>query len=139
MSSAPVGSFSVTVPAHGDETLLDATLAGLMTGDELPAEVLVVVGADDPRTLDAAKRAAGRHPELVEVVDEAAVYDVMTGEASYGHRQRRSSQGRLAARGANESWLALRAAGTVWRSARASLAVAPAVAAAGRLLERGRD
>ena len=139
MSAEPVGSFSVTVPAHGDETLLEATLAGLVTGDELPAEVLVVVGADDPRTLDAAKRAAGRHPELVEVVDEAAVSDVRTGEASYEHRERRSSHGRRASRGANESWLALRSAATVWWLARAWLAVALGAAAAGRLLVRVRD
>jgi cellulose synthase/poly-beta-1,6-N-acetylglucosamine synthase-like glycosyltransferase/4-amino-4-deoxy-L-arabinose transferase-like glycosyltransferase len=139
MSAEPVGSFSVTVPAHGDETLLEATLADLVTGDELPAEVLVVVRADDPRTRDAAQRAAGRHPQLVELVDQAAVSDGITGEASYEHRQGRSSHGRLASWGAKESWLALRAAATVWRSARASPAVALTAAAAGRVLERGRD
>ena len=36
MSAEPAGSFSVTVPAHGDETLLDATLSSLVTGDESP-------------------------------------------------------------------------------------------------------
>jgi glycosyltransferase XagB len=136
MSTEPVGSFSVTVPAHGDETLLEATLAGLVTGDELPSEVLVVVGADDPRTLDAAKRAAGRHPELVELVDEAALVDVVTREPSYGQRQVRSRQGRLASWSAQEWWLALRTAATVWWSARASPAVAPAAAAAGRFSRR---
>ena len=139
MSAEPEGSFSVTVPAHGDETLLEATLADLMTGDELPAEVLVVVGADDQRTRDAAQRAAGRHPELVEVVDEACASDGIPGEASYRHRQGRSSHGRLGSGAGKESWPALRDAATVWWSARASPPVGLAAAAAGRLLERGRD
>jgi len=139
MSSEPAGSFSVTVPAHGDETLLKATLAGLVTGDELPSEVLVVVGADDPMTLDAARRAARRHPQLVEVVDEVAVSDVITGEASYGHRQGRSSQERLASRGAKESWLALCTAAMVWWPARASPTVTRSMAAAWRLSARVRD
>jgi cellulose synthase/poly-beta-1,6-N-acetylglucosamine synthase-like glycosyltransferase len=71
MSSEPAGSFSVTVPAHGDETLLAATLSSLVTGDESPSAVLVLVDNDDPQSREAAGRAAARHPELVEVVDEA--------------------------------------------------------------------
>ena len=70
MSSEPAGSFSVTVPAHGDETLLAATLSSLVTGDESPSAVLVLVDNDDPRSREAAGRAAVRHPKLVEVVDE---------------------------------------------------------------------
>ena len=82
MSSEPAGSFSVTVPAHGDERLLDATLLSLVTGDESPSEVLVVVDTDDPRTREAAERVAARHPELVELVDEAALRDVLTGQSN---------------------------------------------------------
>ncbi len=84
MSSAPAGSFWVTVPAHGDETLLDATLSSLATGDESPSEVLVVVDTDDPRTREVAERAAARHPELVELVDEAADFDLPIAEGSDG-------------------------------------------------------
>jgi cellulose synthase/poly-beta-1,6-N-acetylglucosamine synthase-like glycosyltransferase len=69
MSTEPAGSFSVTVPAHGDEELLEATLASLVAGDESPSAVLVVVDTDDPTTCGAAERAAARHPELVELVD----------------------------------------------------------------------
>jgi glycosyltransferase XagB len=117
MSSEPAGSFSVTVPAHGDERLLDATLLSLVTGDGSPSEVLVVVDTDDPKTRAAAERVAARHPELVDVVDEAA-------------------QGHFASSRAKEWGLALRAAMTVgWRT-RASPGVALAAAAAGRLLVR---
>jgi len=70
MSAEPAGSFWVTVPAHGDEALLDATLSSLAAGDESPSAVLVLVDADNPRTRVAAERAAARHPRLVEVVDE---------------------------------------------------------------------
>jgi glycosyltransferase XagB len=70
MSAEPAGSFWVTVPAHGDEALLDATLSSLAAGDESPSAVLVLVDADDPGTRVAAERAAARHPRLVEVVHE---------------------------------------------------------------------
>ena len=136
MSSEPGGSFSVTVPAHGDERLLNATLSSLVTGDESPSEVLVVVDSDDPRTREVAERVAARHRELVEVVDEAALCDVMPGAGSYGDGHVRLRDEHLASRRAKESWLALRGAATSWWSSRASPAVALTAAAAGRLLVR---
>ena len=136
MSSEPGGSFSVTVPAHGDERLLNATLSSLVTGDESPSEVLVVVDTDDPRTREVAERVAARHRELVEVVDEAALCDVMPGAGSYGDGHVRLRDEHLASRRAKESWLALRGAATSWWSTRASPAVALTAAAAGRLLVR---
>jgi cellulose synthase/poly-beta-1,6-N-acetylglucosamine synthase-like glycosyltransferase len=65
MSREPAGAFSVTVPAHRDESLLEATLASLLTGDESPSEVLLVVGTDDGVTSETAERVAARHPEVV--------------------------------------------------------------------------
>lgn len=109
MSSEPAGSFSVTVPAHGDERLLDATLSTLVAGGESPSEVLVVV---DTGTRDAAERVAARHPELVALVDDAAPWE----------EQRASSP-------AKESWLAFRGAATAWWSARASPGIALTAAA----------
>ena len=139
MSAEPAGSFSVTVPAHGDLALLDATLSCLATGDESPSEVLVVVDTDDPRTRAAAKRAASHHPELVELVDDAAVFDATMAEGYNGDAQAPSSQGHLASCRAEEWWLALRGAATVWWRARASPRMAESAAAAGRLLARARD
>jgi cellulose synthase/poly-beta-1,6-N-acetylglucosamine synthase-like glycosyltransferase len=115
MSSEPAGSFSVTVPAHGDERLLDATLSSLVTGDESASEVLIVVDTADPRTREVAERVAARHRELVELVDEA---------------------GQLASPRAKESWLALRGAATSWWSIRASPGIALTAAAAWGLWQR---
>jgi cellulose synthase/poly-beta-1,6-N-acetylglucosamine synthase-like glycosyltransferase len=82
MSSDLAGSFSVTVPADRDEAALEATLAGLVTGEELPSEVLVIVSADDPGTRAAAERVVARHRELAEVVVEPELFGLMTGEGA---------------------------------------------------------
>jgi cellulose synthase/poly-beta-1,6-N-acetylglucosamine synthase-like glycosyltransferase len=75
------GSFSVTVPAHRDEAVLEATVSGLCASDQPPVEVLVVVGSGDRVTREVAQRVADRHPELVEVVVEPGLFEVMAGEA----------------------------------------------------------
>jgi glycosyltransferase XagB len=64
----PVHSFSLIVPARHEETVLESTLSRLVTSGHPHFEVLVVVGADDPGTRDAAERVAARHPEIVKVV-----------------------------------------------------------------------
>jgi glycosyltransferase XagB len=67
-------SFSVMVPVSHDEAELEATLTGLVLGDDPPSEVLVVVGAADPEARVVAERAAARRPGLVKVVTEDAVF-----------------------------------------------------------------
>jgi glycosyltransferase XagB len=73
-------SFSVTVPAHPDEAVLEATLSGLCASDQPPTEVQVVVGREDGATRATAGRVAARHPDLVRVVVDPALFGVMTGE-----------------------------------------------------------
>jgi glycosyltransferase XagB len=68
----PGHSFSLIVPARHEEAVLDATLSRLVTTDHPAYEVLVVVGADDPATREAAERVSDRHPELVKVVVDAS-------------------------------------------------------------------
>jgi cellulose synthase/poly-beta-1,6-N-acetylglucosamine synthase-like glycosyltransferase len=67
----PAHSFSLIVPARHEEAVLEATLSRLVTTDHPAFEVLVVVGADDPATREAAERVSDRHPELVKVVVDA--------------------------------------------------------------------
>ncbi|MBV9853438.1 MAG: glycosyltransferase [Streptosporangiaceae bacterium] len=61
-------SFSLIVPARHEEAVLETTLSRLIRSDYPDFEVLVVVGADDPGTREAAERVAYRHPERVRVV-----------------------------------------------------------------------
>jgi cellulose synthase/poly-beta-1,6-N-acetylglucosamine synthase-like glycosyltransferase len=95
----PADSFSVAVPAHHDEAGLETTLAGLLATDPRPSEVLVTVGTDDPATREAAERVAGRHPGLVKVVVDPALFDVMTGEL----RRERTSPALLLAEAASRA------------------------------------
>jgi hypothetical protein len=137
MRTEPAGSFSVTVPAHGDEVLLDATLSSLLTTDDAPSEVLVVVDTGDPMARDAAVRAAARHPELVEVVDEAVSVDVVSDEP-YARAHTPPSEGTFATHRGEPWWPSVRAAATAWWHARASPAAALTAPAAARLLARVR-
>src|SRR5204863_8476161 len=82
--SQPLDSFSVTVPAHRDEAVLEATVAGLCASDQPPAEVLVVVGSQDRATREVAGRVADRHPALVDVVVDPSLFDVMSGDVDGG-------------------------------------------------------
>jgi cellulose synthase/poly-beta-1,6-N-acetylglucosamine synthase-like glycosyltransferase len=68
----PAHSFSLIVPARHEEAVLELTLARLITSDHPAFEVLVVVGADDSATREAAERVAGRHPQLVKVVIDSS-------------------------------------------------------------------
>jgi glycosyltransferase XagB len=86
MSQSP-GSFSVTVPAAADEGVLEATLWDLCATEQPPAEVLVVVGSDDRVARAVAARVAGRHPDLVKVVVDPALFDVMAD--GVGHARSR--------------------------------------------------
>src|SRR5215218_6497970 len=83
-SVQPSDSFSVTVPAHRDEAVLEATLSGLCASDRPPVGVAVVVGGHDRATREVAERVADRHPELVVVVDPA-LFGVMSGEVGHAH------------------------------------------------------
>jgi glycosyltransferase XagB len=85
MSEARRGSFSVTVPAHEDEALMEATIARLAESDDRPSEVLVAVGPDDPGGCAVAERLADRHPELVRLVVDPELSAVMSGEAPRAH------------------------------------------------------
>ncbi len=78
--SQPSASFSVTVPADPDEGVLEATLWDLCATEQPPAEVLVVVGSDDGVARAVAARVAGRHPDLVKVVVDPALFDVMADD-----------------------------------------------------------
>src|SRR5215212_8060898 len=82
--SQPLDSFSVTVPAHRDEAVLEATVAGLCASDQPPAEVLVVVGSQDRATREVAGRVADRHPAVVDVVVDPSLFDVMSGDVDGG-------------------------------------------------------
>jgi cellulose synthase/poly-beta-1,6-N-acetylglucosamine synthase-like glycosyltransferase len=64
----PTHSISLIVPARHEETVLEHTLARLVTADHPNFEVIVVVGDDDLATRQVAERIAARHPELVNVV-----------------------------------------------------------------------
>jgi cellulose synthase/poly-beta-1,6-N-acetylglucosamine synthase-like glycosyltransferase len=68
----PTHSFSLIVPARYEEAVLETTLTRLITSNHPAFEVLVVVGADDPRTRDAAVRVADRYPELVKVIVDSS-------------------------------------------------------------------
>jgi cellulose synthase/poly-beta-1,6-N-acetylglucosamine synthase-like glycosyltransferase len=68
----PTHSFSLIVPARHEEAVLEVTLGRLIQSDHPAFEVLVVVGADDPRTCEAAERVADRHPELVKVIVDSS-------------------------------------------------------------------
>jgi glycosyltransferase XagB len=61
-------SFSLIVPARHEEAVLATTLSRLAGSDHPDFEVLVVVGADDLRTREAAERVADRYPDHVRVV-----------------------------------------------------------------------
>ena len=63
----PAHSFSLIVAARHEEGVLETTLARLVTSDHPSFEVLVVVGTDDPLTLEVAERAAEHHPERIKV------------------------------------------------------------------------
>src|SRR5206468_10562380 len=63
------------VPAPHEQAELEATLARLLIGDDPPSEVLVVVADGDAQARAVAQDAAARHPRLVTVVDEAAVFE----------------------------------------------------------------
>src|SRR3954454_23376762 len=82
--SQPLDSFSVTVPAHRDEAVLEATVSGLCASDQPPAEVLVVVGSQDRATREVAERVADRHRALVDVVVDPSLFDVMSGDVDGG-------------------------------------------------------
>src|SRR4051794_2639730 len=69
------------VPASRDEAELETTLTALIAGDDPPSEVLVVVGTGDEEARVVAERAAGRHRELVTVLDEDALF--AGGEESF--------------------------------------------------------
>jgi glycosyltransferase XagB len=65
-------SFSLIVPARHEERVLERTLLRLAGSEHPDFEVVVVVGADDPETRDAAERVADRHPDRVKVVLDAS-------------------------------------------------------------------
>jgi glycosyltransferase XagB len=67
--------FSVMVPGPPDDAELEATLGRLMMADDPPSEVVVLVGPGDARARAAAEQVAARHPLLVTVADEAAVFE----------------------------------------------------------------
>src|ERR671934_918644 len=103
----PPGSFSVTVPVAPDEGVMEATLWDLCATGRPPAEVLVVVGSDDRTARAVAARVAGRHPDLVKVVVDPALFDVMADDgghagsrppvvADHVARQVRRARGRVA-------------------------------------------
>jgi glycosyltransferase involved in cell wall biosynthesis len=68
----PAYSFSLIVPARHEEAVLETTLSRLVRSDHPAFEVLVVVGADDPATREAAERVAGHYPDQVKVVIDAS-------------------------------------------------------------------
>ena len=68
----PAHSFSLIVAARHEEGVLETTLSRLVTSDHPAFEVLVVVGTDDPLTLEVAERAAEHHPERIKVVLDAS-------------------------------------------------------------------
>ncbi|HEX4717387.1 MAG TPA: glycosyltransferase [Thermoleophilaceae bacterium] len=76
----PRSSFTVMVPGPHDAAELEETLARLMLGDDPPAEVLVVVGAEDASARAVAEHAATTHPRLVRVLDEDELFDERTTE-----------------------------------------------------------
>src|SRR5436305_13790278 len=63
------------VPAPRGQAELEATLARLTMSDDPPSEVLVVVADGDAQARAVADDAAARHPGLVTVVDEAAIFE----------------------------------------------------------------
>jgi glycosyltransferase XagB len=64
----PTHSFSLIVPARHEEAVLATTLSALAKSDHPRFEVIVVVGADDVPTREAAEGVADLHPTLVKVV-----------------------------------------------------------------------
>ncbi len=88
MSQACGCSFSVTVPAHADEAVMEATIERLAGGAQRPSEVLIAVAEDDSRGRAAAGRLADRHPEFVRVVVDPELFAVMAHEAPPAHGTR---------------------------------------------------
>jgi cellulose synthase/poly-beta-1,6-N-acetylglucosamine synthase-like glycosyltransferase len=64
----PTHSFSLIVPARHEEGVLETTLSALAQSDHPRFEVIVVVGADDAPTREAAERVADLHPTRVKVI-----------------------------------------------------------------------
>jgi cellulose synthase/poly-beta-1,6-N-acetylglucosamine synthase-like glycosyltransferase len=81
---APPSSFSVLVPAPRDAAELDSTVARLLTGDDPPSEILLVVGIDDAGARAVAEQAAAHHRGIVKVVDEDALFDAQAGNPAAG-------------------------------------------------------
>ena len=97
-SVQPSDSFSVTVPAHRDEAVLEATVSGLCASNRPPVGVAVVVGGHDRATREVAERVADRHPELVDVVVDPALFGVMSGEVGHAHGWTAAVRDRVAGR-----------------------------------------
>src|SRR4051812_46998548 len=68
------------VPAPHSEAELEATVARLVSSDDPPTEVLVVVGDADELGREVALEAAARRPGLVQIVDEAALFQTQAPE-----------------------------------------------------------
>jgi cellulose synthase/poly-beta-1,6-N-acetylglucosamine synthase-like glycosyltransferase len=65
---APRHSFSLILPARHEQAVLQTTLVGLARLDHPDVEILVVIGHDDPETMEVAQRCADRLPGTVRVV-----------------------------------------------------------------------
>jgi glycosyltransferase XagB len=75
----PARGFSITLPAPRDEEKLEATLARLADKGYRRADVRLVAG-DDARSREVAKRAAERHPGVVNVVVDIGLFELMSGQ-----------------------------------------------------------
>jgi glycosyltransferase XagB len=95
----PVRGFSVTLPAPREDDELEAALSRLAQREYPLAEVLLVVG-NDPVAYEVAERAAERHPDVVNVVVDAGLFELMAGERRAREREGSGRASRAA------TWLA---------------------------------